>query len=342
MAFFKIAWYNTRKEISAGKGTDEPMKKERLLPAIDKLADIFDHIDWQYVEAPPGSNLEKTELWPGEPDEDVMICVYKGHYINQLFHRQDFFFFNFAYQGDYGALSYHFDNRIIVREGECYIGQPGAGYAPNGKSEQEIIIIGVLIQKEAFFKTFFHALSADRKMFRFFLNPQMDESSDEYIHLKFDDEYTIRCLLELMVIEYGNKTDDTQQILKPLVLSLFMQIARQYAASQHAENKDHDREETPCEKIVTYISEHYDTVTLSDVAAKFSYHPNYISYLLRKETGKKFSEILLEQRMERAVGLLSATELSVEEIAYMLGYSNTSNFYKAFRGYYHASPREYQ
>lgn len=43
------------------------MKKERLLPAIDKLADIFDHIDWQYVEAPPGSNLEKTELWPGEP-----------------------------------------------------------------------------------------------------------------------------------------------------------------------------------------------------------------------------------------------------------------------------------
>ena len=46
--------------------------------------------------------------------------------------------------------------------------------------------------------------------------------------------------------------------------------------------------------------------------------------------------------MERAAGLLSATELSVEEIAYMLGYSNSSNFYKAFRGYYHASPREYQ
>lgn len=318
------------------------MKEERLLSAIDRLADIFDQIDWKYIEAPPGSNLEKTELWPGEPDEDVMICVYKGCYINQLFHRQDFFFFNFAYQGDYGALSYHYDNRIVVREGECYIGQPGAGYAPNGKSEQEIIIIGVLIQKEAFFKTFFHALSANRKMFRFFLNPQMNEYSDEYIHLKFDDEYTIRCLLELMVIEYGNKTEDTQYILKPLVLSLFMQIARQYSVSQYAKTDSPDKEETLCEKIVRYISEHYDTVTLSDIAAKFSYHPNYISSLLSKETGKKFSEILLEQRMERAASLLAATELSVEEIAYMLGYSNSSNFYKAFRGYYHTSPREYR
>lgn len=318
------------------------IKNERLISAIDRLADIFDHIEWKYIKAPPGSNLEKTERWPGDTDEDVMICVYKGRYISQPFHRQDFFFFNFAYQGDYGALSYHFNNRIVVREGECYIGQPGAGYAPNGKSKQEIIIIGVLIQKEAFFKTFFHALSADRKMFRFFLNPQMDEYSDEYIHLKFDDEYTVRCLLELMVIEYGNKTDDTQHILKPLVLSLFMQIARQYAASQYAEMKSPDKEETPCEKMVKYISEHYDTVTLSDIAAKFSYHPNYISSLLKEATGKKFSEILLEQRMERAVSLLKATELSVEEIAYMLGYSNSSNFYKAFRGYYHTSPREYR
>lgn len=313
------------------------MKDKRLLAAIDKLADIFDHIDWKYIEAPPGSNLEKTELWPGEPDEDVMICVYKGHHINKLFHRQNFFFFNFAYQGDYGALSYHFDNRIVVHQGECYIGQPGAGYTPNGRSEQEIIIIGVLIQKEAFFKTFFHALSANRKMFQFFLAPQTDEYSDEYIHLKFDDEYTIRCLLELMVIEYGNKTDDTQHILKPLVLSLFMQIARQYTKTEAP-----DKEETLCEKIVKYISEHYDTATLSGIAAKFSYHPNYISSLLSKETGKKFSEILLEQRMERAANLLVATELSVEDIAYMLGYSNSSNFYKAFRGYYHTSPREYQ
>ncbi|MBR1703404.1 MAG: helix-turn-helix domain-containing protein [Lachnospiraceae bacterium] len=46
--------------------------------------------------------------------------------------------------------------------------------------------------------------------------------------------------------------------------------------------------------------------------------------------------------MERAVLLLNNTTLSIEEIASMLGYSNNSNFYKAFREYYGMSPREYE
>ena len=45
--------------------------------------------------------------------------------------------------------------------------------------------------------------------------------------------------------------------------------------------------------------------------------------------------------MELAVSLLKGTDLFIEEIAAMSGYSNNSNFYKAFRSYYGKSPREY-
>ena len=89
------------------------------------------------------------------------------------------------------------------------------------------------------------------------------------------------------------------------------------------------------------MGEHFDTVTLKGIANHFSYHPNYISTLLHKEMGKSYSEILMEQRMERAIILLKGTNLPINEIALMLGYSNSSNFYKAFREYYHTSPREY-
>ena len=60
-----------------------------------------------------------------------MVCVHKGKQIHEMFHRQDFFFFNYAYKGSYGAFSYRYDNHITVHEGECYIGQPYAGYALN-------------------------------------------------------------------------------------------------------------------------------------------------------------------------------------------------------------------
>lgn len=45
--------------------------------------------------------------------------------------------------------------------------------------------------------------------------------------------------------------------------------------------------------------------------------------------------------MERAAALLKGTDLSIEDIAAMLGYSNNSNFYTAFKNYYHLPPREY-
>ena len=89
------------------------------------------------------------------------------------------------------------------------------------------------------------------------------------------------------------------------------------------------------------MGDHSDVVTLKDIAAHFSYHPNYISALLHRETGRKFTEILLEKRMGRTVLLMKNTSLSLEEISALLGYSNHSNFYKAFKEYYGMTPREY-
>lgn len=115
-----------------------------------------------------------------------------------------------------------------------------------------------------------------------------------------------------------------------------MMVARQYKRSIPV-----PKDERLSDKIVRYMGEHSDVVTLKDISKHFSYHPNYISTLLHREIGKSFFEILLEQRMERAVFLLKGTNLSVEEIAAMLGYSNSSNFYKAFREFYQCSPRDY-
>ncbi len=309
---------------------------EILKNAINKLGKDFEQINWEYLPVSPGSKHEKTQLWPGTDEEDVMICVYKGTEFLEQFHRQDFFFFNFAYQGDYHAFSYLSNNSITIHENECYIGQPYAGYSIHDKSEEEKIIVGVLIQTEAFFKTFFHALSSEQHLFEFFLHPQMDEYSEEYIRLKFEDSFSVRKLLEMMIVEYAAPKEDTQKILQPLTLALLMEVAREYKKSVPQE-----KELSLAEQIVAYIDENYDHCSLNDIAKHFSYHPNYLSGLLVKETGKTFSEILLEQRMERAVGFLKGTSLSVSEIAELLGYSNSSNFYKAFREYYHTSPREY-
>ena len=309
------------------------MQNKQLIESIDKLSHEFSEVEFQYLETDTKSQI-KTHKWFGNPTDDIMMCVYKGTQIHEQFHKQDFFFFNYAYKGDYGAISYAQDNRVLIHEGECYIGQPSSGYALFGQSDCDIIIIGILIQKEVFFRTFLSILSSDNRLFRFFLEPQTDTASDNYIRLQICDTSPIRSLLEIMVNEYASRKEDTQNIIKPLALAVMMEIARQYKAS-----KTEKQPESISDRIVAYIGTHYDTVTLKELSEHFSYHPNYISTMLHQNVGKPFSEILLSNRMERASALIKGTKLSIEEIALMLGYSNSSNFYKAFRQFYGVSPR---
>lgn len=312
------------------------MGQKILCEAVDRLREEFGTLDWTYHNCPAENQKEKMFYWPGAPEDEIMVVVHQSGGRQELFHRHDYFYFNYTYQGEYDSISFKYDNRITIREGELYAGQPFAGHALCVHDDKETTIIGVLIQKDTFCRAFLPMLSANTKLFHFLLEPATNQFSDEYIHYKIEDDCNIRALLEMMVIEYASRQEDTQVVLKSLTLAFLIQIARQYVQA----NRE-PASESLSEKIVQYIGEHFDTVTLKEIANHFSYHPNYISTLLHRKVGKSFFEILLELRMERAVILLSGTKLSVEEISSVLGYSNTSNFYKAFKEYYHVSPREY-
>lgn len=311
--------------------------KKALKQAIDQLAYDFTHtLDFTFRSYEDAGHQFRMNPWLGDPNEDVTICVYQGNSIHEPFHRQDFFFLNYAYHNAYATQSDEAGTLTPIQEGECYIGQPYTGYALRAVEKEDVTIIGVLIQRNVFIREYLQTLAADSSMFEFFLEPQKDRFSSSFIHLNLGNDSPIRTLLEMMVMEYADKKEDTQAVLKPMVLSMFMLLARQYR-----KEKPKEKASSLSEEILQYISEHGDAVSLKEVAAHFSYHPNYISSLIHKETGKTFSSLLLEKRMSRARTLLTNTDLSVEEIAYMLGYSNQSNFYKAFKAVYGKSPRDY-
>ena len=314
------------------------MTKNRMLTlAIDKLGKEFNDLDLSFHKMDTGNPNDVTSYWPGSDDEDVIVCVFKGEEIHEPFHRQDFFFINYAYKNSYQALSAKYNNLIVVGEDECYIGQPFSGYAlRKEKSSEDVVIIGVLIRKDSFFREYLPTVYTDSNLFRFFINPQTDKFSDEFIHLPVTKDHALRSLLELMVMEYADIRNDSQRILKSMLQTLLLEIARRYRIE-----KTGGSPKSVSEQILDYMGDHSDVVTLKDIATHFNYHPNYISALLHRETGRKFTEILLEKRMERAVLLMKNTTLSIEEIAAMLGYSNHSNFYKAFKEYYGVTPREY-
>lgn len=303
--------------------------------AIAKLASDFPNLNWDFEEQKHGGKKELVSQWLGEADEDIMVSVFQGKEIHERFHLQDFFFINYAYKGDYGAQSYRFDNHVTIRKDECYIGQPYSGYALFGASQEDIIIVGVLIRKEVFYRSFLQLISGDSRLLHFFLDPTINSFSDEFIHLKDMHDSSIRTQIELMAVEYADKKPDMQAMLLPMTQTLILMLERHY-------NKTRTNEQvSPVEKMIGFMEEHLDQVTLTQLSSEFDYHPTYISNMIRKKTGRTFSQILLSQRMERAVFLMENTDLSIEEIVPLLGYTDKSNFHKAFREYYGEPPRRY-
>lgn len=313
------------------------MNRNKILElSINKLGVEFGSLDFTFHKMPEGRTDDLTSYWPGGDNEDVMVCVFKGKEISEPFHRQDFFFINYAYQNSYEVLSARYDNLITIHEDECYIGQPYSGYALRGKSEDEIVIFGILIRRDAFFKEYLPVIFANISLFRFFIEPQANKFSEKYIHLALPKGNAVRTIFELMVMEYADRKTDTQLLLKSMLHTLLIAISRRYRLNEIGSTL-----KSLSEQILEYMDSHSNAVSLKTIAEHFSYHPSYISALLRKETGRKFTEILLEKRMERAILLLRNTTLSTEEISYLLGYNNHSNFFKAFKEYFGKTPREY-
>lgn len=103
------------------------------------------------------------------------------------------------------------------------------------------------------------------------------------------------------------------------------------------------KKNTSIEKIVDYIRQHYcEDITLNVVAEAVFLNPVYISRLIKEQTGKNYTELIMELRIERAVELLENTDMFVYEIAEKIGYNNLKYFYKVFRKVKGKSPSDYR
>ncbi|MGT2716409.1 response regulator transcription factor [Streptococcus respiraculi] len=91
------------------------------------------------------------------------------------------------------------------------------------------------------------------------------------------------------------------------------------------------------------ISSHYrQDISLKDISAQLFINPVYLGQLIKKETNSTFAELLNKQRIKAAQQLLLATNNSIEDICYAVGYSNVGYFYKVFRKLCGKSPKAYR
>ena len=91
-----------------------------------------------------------------------------------------------------------------------------------------------------------------------------------------------------------------------------------------------------------YIPANYQTVTLEDMAEQFHLSEPYISKYIKDKSGKTFGDFVQGIRMKKARTLLKNSNMTVENIAYTVGYQNVEHFNRLFKKKYNMTPIQYR
>ncbi len=96
------------------------------------------------------------------------------------------------------------------------------------------------------------------------------------------------------------------------------------------------------ENILTFIESNLSHhISLEDTAKRFYISKSTISNTFRKEMGVSFYQYVTQRRLVFSKNLI-LDNLPLEQIAHKVGFTDYSSFYRAFKGEYGISPRQFK
>ena len=171
-----------------------------------------------------------------------------------------------------------------------------------------------------------------------------DYSVHEALFLSDKEETTIGTMMQSIQQEYHANIDKFSQDIIIAQIDLLLRYAdrfyqRQFITRKITNHKILDRLETILTDYFAsdaLMKERLPTVQY--VAQTLNLSPTYLSALLKSVTGQTTQQHLHEKLISTAKEKLSATNLSVSEIAYALGFEHPQSFSKLFKTKTNLSP----
>ncbi|WP_437373174.1 helix-turn-helix domain-containing protein [Maribacter litoralis] len=170
----------------------------------------------------------------------------------------------------------------------------------------------------------------------------------EALHLSDKEETMLKEIIRNINQEYNSNIDKFSQDVIISQLELLLTYSERFYQRQFITRKksNHTILEQ-FEKILNdyFKSEDSSTIglpTVKSISSSLNLSSNYLSRLLKTLTGKSTQEFIHEKLIQLAKEKLSTTELSVNEIAYGLGFEHPQSFGKLFKKKTELTPLEFR
>ena len=169
---------------------------------------------------------------------------------------------------------------------------------------------------------------------------------NEALHLSEDEENDLLEILNKIDKECQHIDQHTQEIILSQI-ELLLNYSKRFYERQFITRKSGSHQLLT--KFETFLNDYFDKessekglLTVHQIAEAMNLSPNYLSDLLRIQTGQNTQQHIHEKLISKAKEKLSTTELSVSEIAYELGFEHSQSFSTLFKKKTKMSPLEFR
>lgn len=170
----------------------------------------------------------------------------------------------------------------------------------------------------------------------------------EALHLSEKEEILIAGIMQNIGQEYSERIDNFSQDIITAHIELLLAYVERFYQRQFITRKIvNNKILTELESLLVEYFKDDSLIqkgmpTVQFIADSLNISPNYLSRLLRSLTGQSTRQFVHDKVIEIAKEKLSTTDLTVNEIAYALGFEHPQSFSKLFKNKTNISPLRFR
>lgn len=204
------------------------------------------------------------------------------------------------------------------------------------------IVVDIKFRRDYLSSGFLNRLTSRSIISEFLINSLLDKRrTSRFLHFPLEGVVKTNQILEQLMCEYFDRGVCSHDIIHSYLVILFTELVR-HTAQTGDSRQDSRHEHRSTVEFLQYIEEHYKDCSLVEMAQHFKFHPNALSAILKRATGRSFKDLLQQQRLNKAALFLSHTDMPMADIAEEVGYTSLSFFHKKFKEVFEMTPRHYR
>ena len=225
---------------------------------------------------------------------------------------------------------------VTVREGELLLLGQNTPLEPlDGGSDP--LDVSFFIKPE-FFGDILSFLGSEQTPLReFVLRCLGQETPYGYLHFHVAGVRPIENLLENLLLHLLENPESRRAIPLYTVGLLFVHLLEESDRLTMG-----IREQQSILGVLRYLETNYAGGSLTEAAQLLHCDVTWLSREIKRRTGRTYTELLQERRLQQAAWLLEHTRQRVSDIAVSVGYENVSYFHRIFQKRFGLSPKKYR